>query len=219
MNAVAEASLLQSGGASICKKGLEALLEQINRRYFKERIRATILWEVPKGTVSMYVGERGVSPQPGSLLEKTFETATTLLRDSRFEQAIPHLLDCAEQNHPESKLLLSHLFKRLGDIRWQDYAAQYNRHKETVRAVPAACYYQNEKTIAIHPHLNHLPTPQFVLKYLIYHECCHQLIQPKDHMAHSREFLRWEDRAPARIRALDWLEQRGFPTLRTAQPT
>lgn len=219
MNAVAEASPLQPGGASICKKGLEALLGQINRRYFNERIQASILWEVPRGTVSMYVGEPGVSPTAGSPLAKSLETATALLEKGHFKLAIPHLLDCAEQNHPDSKLLLSHLFKRLGDDRWQDYAAQYNRHKETIRAVPAACYYQDEKTIAIHPHLNHLPTPQFVLKYLIYHECCHQLIHPQDHIAHSKDFLRWEDKAPARLRALDWLEQRGFPTLRTAPPS
>ncbi len=197
-----------------------ALLEKIftaaNKRFFKGAVQASIIWEVPKGTVAVSTGTKGDSLIPGSETEKQFETATRHIKLQNFEQAVPLLINCAEANHPDSKLLLSHILKRKNDERWQHYAASYNQHFATIRVVPAACYYPESKTIAIHPHLQETNTPQFVLKYLIYHECCHQLIECSDEAPHTDEFMQWEYKAPNRDRALDWLENKGFPTLRTA---
>ena len=194
---------------------LERLLQGVNKRFFQNKIEAIALWQVPKGTVSLFIGEQGLTLTQGHPLFNTYERAKELIRDDQLGAAIPHLETCAAANHADSKLLLSHLLKRRGDARWQDFAQQYNRQCATVRAVPAACYYQESATIAIHPHLQELNTPQFVLKYLLFHECCHQLVSCTDQEPHPQEFMEWERRAPNRERALSWLEKQGFPTLRT----
>ena len=201
----------------LCNEILKNVLSLMNKRYFHGNIAASVIWEVPRGTVSMYIGEKGLSLQPDSPLHSTFEKATRLLHSGQHAKAIPYLKECADANHPESKLLLSHIYKRAGDSLWQHYAASYNRHIESVRAVPAACYYRDQAIIAIHPYLSQLPTPLFVFKYLVYHECCHQLIDSTGDDPHPPAFLEWELKAPGRDRALDWLEKRGFPTLRTAE--
>lgn len=217
MSAAAEVNARPLESETICNQILQDVLKLMNRRYFSDNIVASVVWEVPRGTVSMFIGERGIALQPGSPLHSTFERATRLLQSGQHSNAIPYLKECANADHPESKLLLSHLYKRAGDSLWQHYAAAYNRHIESVRAVPAACYYRDQAIIAIHPHLSQLPTPLFVFKYLVYHECCHQLIDSTGEDPHPPAFLEWEDKAPGRIRALDWLEKRGFPTLRTAE--
>lgn len=194
---------------------LDKLLSGVNKRFFQNKIEAQAIWDVPKGTVSLFIGERGPTLQAGDGLHCEFETAKQLIQTGQAETAIPHLEKCAAANHADSKLLLSHLLKRRGDDRWQTFAREYNQQTATVRAVPAACYYPDSGTIAIHPHLQELNTPQFVLKYLIYHECCHQQISSPDDIAHPPEFMVWEHKAPNRERALDWLEKQGFPTLRT----
>ncbi len=194
---------------------LEKLLGGVNKRFFKNSIKAIAIWEVPKGTVSLSVGEPGPTLTPGHKLYTVFEAAKRNIQSGRLEQAIPQLETCAAANHADSKLLLSHLLKRRGDERWQEFAREYNRQCATVRAVPAACYYPDSSTIAIHPHLQELNTPQFVIKYLLYHECCHQLVHNPDDIPHPPEFMEWEHKAPNRDRALAWLEKQGFPTLRT----
>lgn len=194
---------------------LGSLLEGVNKRFFQNAVKATAIWQVPNGTVSLFIGEQGKKLLPEDELYSVFEDAKAQLQASQHTSAIANLERCAAANHADSKLLLSHLLKRRGDDRWQHYAREYNRHCATVRAVPAACYYSDSATIAIHPHLQELNTPQFVLKYLIYHECCHQLIHCTDEEPHPEEFMEWENKAPNRERALDWLEKQGFPTLRT----
>ncbi|RLT92532.1 hypothetical protein [Ketobacter sp.] len=194
---------------------LHKLLVSVNKRFFQNRIKTNVLWDVPKGTVSLFIGERGPLFHPGDELYSVFATARTLIEAGQPHSAIPHLEACAAANHADSKLLLSHILKRIGDDRWQKFAREYNQQTATVRAVPAACYYSDSRTIAIHPHLQELNTPQFVLKYLLYHECCHQLIPSPLEQAHPPEFMEWERKAPNRERALAWLEKQGFPTLRT----
>ena len=194
---------------------LERLLLGVNKRFFQNRIEATAIWQVPKGTVSLFIGEQGLELTDDHPLFATFELAKELIQIGQPDSAVSHLETCAAANHADSKLLLSHLLKRRGDERWQEFARQYNRQCATVRAVPAACYYPESAVIAIHPHLQELNTPQFVLKYLLYHESCHQLIRCTDHEPHPREFMEWEHSAPNRERALAWLEKHGFPTLRT----
>ena len=194
---------------------LTSLLAGVNKRFFQNAVTATALWQVPKGTVSLFIGEQGKKLTTEDNLYNVFEQAKTQIQSGQLTAAIANLETCAAANHPDSKLLLSHLLKRRGDPRWQHFAQEYNRHCATVRAVPAACYYADSATIAIHPHLQELNTPQFVLKYLLYHECCHQLVHCTDETPHPEEFMEWEHKAPNRDRALSWLEKQGFPTLRT----
>lgn len=195
---------------------LHRMFLAVNNRFFQDTINANVLWQVPKGTVSLFIGEPGKKLLPGNSLYDVFEFATKLIRSGQRKEAIPYLEQCAEAEHPDSELLLSHILMRAGNERWQHYAEAYSKHTATVRAVPAACYYADSATIAIHPHLQEVNTPQFVLKYLIYHECCHQIIHCTDDEPHPEEFMRMENQAPARDRALAWLEKKGFPTLRTS---
>ena len=155
---------------------LEKLLLGVNKRFFQNDIVATVRWEVPKGTVSLLIGDPEAPVKVNNDLLENFERAKQRIQNGEPDSAIPFLESCAASGHADSKLLLSHLLKRRGDERWQKYAQEYNRQTATVRAVPAACYYPESRTIAIHPHLEELNTPQFVLKYLLYHECCHQLL-------------------------------------------
>ncbi|MAR92401.1 MAG: hypothetical protein SV765_10740 [Pseudomonadota bacterium] len=192
------------------------LLAGVNKRFFHNKIQAEVIWQVPRGTVSLFVGEPGIQIEPGDPLFNQLQQARSCLQQGNLSAALQPLTACADANHPESKLLLCHIYKRQGDERWQRYAREYNRHCATVRAVPAACYYADRSLIAIHPHLQELGAPQFVLKYLLYHECCHQLVPSSDQEPHSAAFLHWEYQAPNRDRALHWLERQGFPTLRTS---
>ena len=216
MNSAVQLAVNPVGAPKHDPELLEKLLQAVNKRYFKSRIKAEVIWEIPKGTVSVFTGVKGAQFSSGSAEHEQFESARKHMEASDFDSAIPLLMHCAEQNHPDSKLLLSHLFKRLNDNRWQHYAESYNRHFSTIRVVPPACYYPEQKTIAIHSHLFETNTPQYVLKYLLYHECCHQLIPCNNTTPHPDAFMEWEHRAPNRDRALDWLEHKGFPTLRTA---
>jgi len=195
-----------------CK--LELVFQFINRRYFQSRIEAHLRWEIPQGTVSVFVGTDGLALIDGHPLHPTFTQATTLLQNGQHQEALAPLQICADAGHPESELLLSHLLKRLGNERWHHYAGAYNRHLEARKAVPAACYYPDSRTIALHPYLLQRRAPQLVVKYLLYHECCHQLIPSTPERPHPPAFMEWEYCAPHRTRALEWLEKEGFPTLR-----
>lgn len=192
---------------------LVQLFDTINRRYFDNCIQAEVRWEIPSGSVSVFAGIDRETPSPTSLVHQYFDYATQLLRQNQFEAAVPWLIRCAEAGHNDAHLLLNHLLKRLGDERWESYVKRYNRHQESHKAVPAACYYPETNIIAIHPYIHERKAPQFVLKYLIFHECCHQLIDSDAQDPHPTAFMVWEQRAPGRTRALEWLEKEGFPTL------
>ena len=192
---------------------LEKLFQSINKHYFKGQIEAQLTWEIPKGAVSISTGKPGSELAEGSNELAAFIEAKALIRQRRIKLAIPLLEKCAQVNHPESKLLLSHIYRRINSERWQFYAADYNQHLSSTRVVPAACYYPDSKTIAIHPHLQHCNAPQYVLKYLIFHESCHQLIEWDGDTPHPPAFMEWEKIAPHRERAVGWLSKRGFPIL------
>ncbi len=199
-----------------CTTVLEKLLESVNKKYFKNTIQCQITWEVPRGTVTVFTGIPAKELKPGSQHDFDFQQAQSLIAKQKLSDAIPLLKGCAAENHSDSKLLLSHILKRLGDPDWQVYASSYNQHFQTTRVVPAACYYPDSEKIAIHPFLQQRNTPQFVLKYLIYHECCHQIIDSTPQHPHTEPFMVLELQAPNRNRALDWLECEGFPTLNSA---
>lgn len=196
-------------------QGLRQLFEKINCRFFDDRICAEIRWEIPAGRVTVFTG---IGRQPlasDSTIHQDFAKATALLRRRDHHKALPLLIRCADAGHKDGHLLLNHLLKRLNDERWPLYVKRYNQHLGSQRSVPAACYYPDSRIIAIHPYVRERKAPQFVLKYLIYHECCHQLIECDPQAPHPPAFMALEQHAPGRAKALEWLTKEGFPTLST----
>ena len=192
---------------------LVQLFDTINKRYFDNRLKAEVRWEIPSGTVSVFTGVNRKTLQNDSPAHQDFTTATRLLHKNEFSAALPYLIRCADAGHDDGHLVLNHLLKRLGDPRWETYVKLYNRHQESHKAVPAACYYPEQQVIALHPYVHERKAPQFVLKYLIFHECCHQLFDSDASNPHPPAFMEWEVRAPGRAKALQWLEKEGFPTI------
>ncbi len=187
-------------------------LNSINKAFFKNKIRASILWDVPQGLITIETGTPTYTPCPNSQDAQSFEDAKRALANNHPLQAIQKLQPLADKGHPESEFLLSHLLKRTqGD--WQRYAKAYNNHLKSEQLSPAACYYPETQSIAIHPHLKERKAPQFVLRYLIYHECCHQILQTDCSNPHPRHFMDMEEKAPFRQKAIAWLQKEGFPTL------
>jgi len=196
---------------------LVQLFDKINLRHFSNRIQATLRWEIPEGSVSVPVETQRTPLAADSHLHPIFDNAVALLKNEAYRNAVPLLMECADGGHHDAHLLLNHLLKRMGDARWNDYVKRYNRQQDSHKLVPAACYYPDTRVIAIHPYIHERKAPQFVLKYLIFHECCHQLVESDCETPHPPAFMEWEYRAPGRARALEWLEKEGFPTL-SAQP-
>lgn len=184
----------------------------VNKKHFQNQINASIRWEVPKGTVSVANTAPSFALQSNSKDAAYFERAKRLIGQSKLLDAVELLEHLAAKNHTESQLLLSHILKRTGG-NWQRWADRYNRNLQRTKLVPAACYYPESQSICIHPHLHERKVPQFVLRYLIYHECCHQLLSTYSSDPHPPEFMVLENAAPHRDRALLWLEKEGFPTL------
>lgn len=200
--------------AKLDPENLFKSLDVINRRFFNSEITASISWDVPQGLVSINIGT--VRYELKDLTEEiTFEQATKALEQGEMEKALALLTPLADKGHPDSELLVCHLLKRKqGD--WQTYAKAYNDHFITEMMAPAACYYPDSQTIAIHPHLHRRDVPMFVLRYLIYHECCHQVINSSESNPHPPAFMEYEINAPFRDKALAWLEKEGFPTLQNS---
>ncbi|MCG8311818.1 MAG: hypothetical protein MI976_01255 [Pseudomonadales bacterium] len=185
--------------------------EAINKKHFKNAITATVIWQVPKGTVSAIENPNYFIITPTQ--NNQFSQALKHLESGNLEQAAMLFTPLADAGHKDSQLALTHLLKKLkGD--WKKYAEMHNASVRSVQSVPAACYSPDTQVIAIHPHLQSRNVPQFVLRYLIYHECCHQVIPVIDDNQHPPAFLELEHAAPHRNRAIAWLEKEGFPTLR-----
>lgn len=194
-------------------RGLLKLFNTVNNRYFDGRIQAEIRWEIPVGSVAVFTGVDRHPLSADSPIHPVFDQACEALARNDSQGALPLLIQCADAGHKDAHLLLNHLLLRLGDTRWPLYVKRYNRHSDSHQAVPAACYYPESRVIAIHPYVHERKAPQFVLKYLLFHECCHQLIESDSSNPHPPAFMEWEYRAPARTRALEWLAKEGFPTL------
>lgn len=193
------------------KELLERCLQAVNKKHFRNKIEANIFWEVPKGTVSVRENTEDLTLTTEQTL--CFEKAIKLVESGKYLTAIQLLQPIADSGHRDSQLAMCHLLKRThGD--WKKYAEMHNSSVRVVQAVPAACYYPESKTIAIHPHLFQRNVPQFVLRYLIFHECCHQVIPSDESDPHPKSFMEMELQAPHRERAIVWLEKEGYPTLR-----
>lgn len=77
--------------------------------------------------------------------------------------------------------------------------------------VPAAAY-NSCGVIVVHPALRDKTAPQYVLEYLIYHECLHELFPVSaDENPHPPELIEWEKKAPKKEQAQRWLARHGFP--------
>ncbi|PCJ45961.1 MAG: hypothetical protein COA99_03730 [Moraxellaceae bacterium] len=196
---------------------LTSSFEVINQRFFQGKIDASIIWQVPKGLISINKGTPcySLDEVPDRLV---FEQAAQAIEQGEMDFALSLLTPLADKGHPDSELLVCHMIKRQHG-HWQRYAKAYNSHFVTEMLAPAACYYPNSQTIAIHPHLLHRDVPMFVLRYLIYHECCHQIIPSSAEEPHSAEFMTFEAKAPFREKSLAWLRKEGFPTLSNPSPS
>lgn len=200
----------ENPAASCDTELLERCFRAVNKKHFKDQIQARICWEVPRGTVS--IREQKNHYQPSQQDHSIFRQAITLIQQHQLNEASTLLRPIADAGHPDAQLAMCHILKKSRG-NWQRYAEMYNASVRTSKAVPAACYYPDSQTIAIHPHLYHRNIPQFVLRYLIYHECCHQLIE-SEQQQHSPQFMELEKQAPHRQRAINWLDKEGFPILR-----
>ncbi len=183
----------------------------INQRFFQGKITGSIVWQVPKGMISINKGSPCYTLN-GSTEELIFEQAKLAIQQGQIDKALALLTPFADKGHPDSELLVCHILKRQHK-NWQGYAKAYNDHFITEMMAPAACYYPDTQIIAIHPHLHRRGAPMFVLRYLIYHECCHQIIESSESEPHSPLFMEYEEKAPFKSKALAWLSKEGFPTL------
>lgn len=213
MTAATSTALQLEFGGVYSSHGLRQLFDNINKRFFDDYIDAQIRWEIPAGSVAVFTGIDRQPLAPDSSILLDFAQATALLARNDHRGALPLLIRCADAGHEEGHLLLNHLLKRLNDERWPHYVKRYNQHIDSQRSVPAACYYPDTRVITIHPYIRERKAPQFVLKYLIYHECCHQLVDSDPMTPHPPAFMALENRAPGRRKALEWLKKEGFPIL------
>ncbi len=202
----------ESSISTVDHNRLVKLLSLVNRKFFRDRINAEIRWEVPKGSVTTSPAIKGLILSPGSEEHRQFEQAKQLLGQCRVSTACTLLEPLAEAKHLESQFLLMHIYRRI-DGDWRKWAKRYNASQQRIQQVPAACYYPDTRVICIHPHLRERSAPQFVLRYLIYHECCHQIIPCNEQDPHNEDFMKLEYQAPNRERAINWLKKEGFPTL------
>lgn len=189
---------------------LVRLYESVSREYFQDALSATIEWGVPKGSVLVKSARASYQLVKGEVDQ--FEMAKSL----RGEDAITLLVPLAEKGHLESEFLLSHLLPA-NDGRKLKYSKAYNKSFSGQTAVSAACYYPDDNKIVIHSYLHQKNAPQYVIKYLIYHECCHQLVPSDLDNPHPPEFMDLERKVKHRERSMDWLEKEGFPTMRLAE--
>lgn len=195
------------------------LFNTVNDKHFSGNIKTNIHWASPEGSVTIRPAKSSYSLNNTNGEATQFDTACKLIEKGQASTAIPYLEPLAELEHRVSQLLLIHLLPP-NSLQRQHLSHQYNLALANDTAVPAACYYPQKKLIVIHPFLLDKNAPLFVIKYLIYHECCHQLIGSTTHntAAHPPCFMALEYNAPHRIKSLDWLEQEGFPTIRLTDP-
>lgn len=197
--------------SSLTTKQLTNSLDVINQKFFQGKISASIIWQVPKGLVAINKGTPSYTLD--ALSEQiVFDQATKAIEQGKINKALALLTPFADKGHPDSELLVCHILKRQHG-NWQPYAKAYNDHFITEMMAPAACYYPDTQTIAIHPHLQRRNAPMFVLRYLIYHECCHQIIDSSELDPHPPCFMEYEAKAPFKEKALAWLSKEDFPTL------
>lgn len=190
---------------------LDRCFEAINKKHFKGQIQASVRWQVPQGTVSILENPGKYQLNREDML--VYQKALALLKTNQNDAAGQLLKPLAEAGHKDSQLAMCHLLKRTNG-NWQRYAELHNAGIHRTQWVPAACYYPESQIIAIHPYLLQRNIPQFVLRYLIYHECCHQAVPSQRENHHSEEFMVLERQAPHRERAIRWLEKEGFPIIR-----
>lgn len=87
-------------------------------------------------------------------------------------------------------------------------------HKGMV--VPAAGLYPETRRVVIHQALREMRCPQYVFNYLIHHELAHLLYPPVGGEVHPWNFCARERNAPHRLKAIAWLEKKGFPVFRVS---
>lgn len=79
--------------------------------------------------------------------------------------------------------------------------------------IPAAELRPREQLIVMHLALPGLNCPQYVYRYLLFHECLHQIFPPRNGSIHHPEFRAEEKNAPRRAEALHWLRAKRFAVM------
>lgn len=182
----------------------------INKTYFGQQIDADVRWQVPQGTVTVAANPRAARRH---LTDQEQAELHRLISRGQLDAACDLLTPLAEAACSDAQLLLSHVMRKLHRPMWTQWAERYTTSTATRQVVPAACYYPSQRLICVHPYLCERRAPQWVLRYLMYHECCHQLIDSPCHDPHPPAFMALEAKAPNRERAVAWLQKEGFPTL------
>ena len=194
---------------------LISLLNTVNKKYFQQRIIANIEWSPPEGSVAVSDDHsQNALNREDSIL---FEKIEKQVQSGKILKVIPALKHLSDQGHQKSLLLLIHSLPFDSPYR-KSLSLRYNLLVSIDTSIPAACYYPQRSLIAIHPFLFDRNAPQFVIRYLIYHECCHQIIgrntlEQNNNAAHSPKYMKLEFKAPNREKAIQWLRVEGFPTM------
>ncbi|MCG8671119.1 MAG: hypothetical protein MI867_17060 [Pseudomonadales bacterium] len=184
---------------------LQRCFSAINKKYFKNQLQLSVTWEVPKQQVQ--ISERVEEPPLNSSHQELLNKATKALSEGNTENAIEYLTPVADAGHRESQLAICHLLKR-SQGNWQKYAQMYNEGIRVSQLIPASSFDSSTQTLFVHPHLYQRNVPQFVLRYLIFHECSTNVVNA--HELNKSNKTHYLD-APHRDRAIMWLRKEGFP--------
>ncbi len=79
--------------------------------------------------------------------------------------------------------------------------------------IPAAEYRPREQMIVMHLALPGLNCPQYVYRYLLFHECLHQIFPIRNGSIHPPELRAEEKNAPRRAEAIRWLRAKRFAVM------
>lgn len=79
--------------------------------------------------------------------------------------------------------------------------------------IPAAEYLPREGEVVVHLALPGLNCPQYVYRYLLFHECLHQIFPIRNGSVHPPELRAEEKNAPRRAEALRWLKAKRFAVM------
>lgn len=190
---------------------LQGILDKIHGRYIPAHPTLTIRWGIPGATVI----KRTIT-QPEDVLSEHDRTllnrGKSLIVLGRWNQAATLIKPLADAGLPEAQCLIAHALRRSGG-NWEAYAKRYAERSHHVQLVPASSHDRQRREIVLHSYLYHRKAPQFVLTYLIYHECIQSMHPRGTDGFYSEIFLAAEKHAPHREKAIRWLCRHGFPVM------
>lgn len=188
---------------------LENLLDKVLEKHFEKHPSFSIRWGIPGATAV----RRTFTP-PAVVLDEQgrahLSRCKSLMILGRWEQAAKLIKPLADAGHPEAECLIAHALRRTGG-NWEAYAQRYAKRAHQIHTVPASSHDRKQREIILHSYLAHRKAPQFVLIYLIYHECSKCVYPATAEAVTSTKFMIAEKNAPYREKAIRWLSRHGFP--------